>query len=163
MIAGDETVENRSLMRFSTLPGGLNHYLHSRVGLIESGIDLFGTGTLVYWNSNFPNQDEVAAAEPDQIRLVSGRMFSGESAFTLEIANSGGDIVTDECRPLERVSAQTIHIKLLGNATIFQCKTSVGTNSRMWYLEDYARYITQSVYDDEGFLSRFTVKDVRFH
>ncbi|MBD8531020.1 MULTISPECIES: hypothetical protein [unclassified Massilia] len=162
VISGEGNVEKHSLMRFSTLPAALNYFTHSHSGFTEAGIDLFGRGSVLYWNSRAPFQNGVIAAAPNQVRLINGRLYSGDSAFTLEIKEPSGEIAVEECAPSERIPANIIHSKLTGNATVFLCKTSFGINAEIWYLDDYARYITRSVYDDDGFQSRFTVREIKF-
>jgi hypothetical protein len=163
VISGNEEEESRSLMRFSPLPTGLNYFAHGRSGFVEAGIDLFGVGSLVYWNSRFRYPYGVFPTAPYKVRLLNGRLYSGDSPYTLEMKNSDGEILTVECKPFEKIPSKVIHNKLAGKATIFHCKTSFGMNSDLWYIEDYARYISYAIYDDDGFQSRITVKDLKFN
>lgn len=171
VMGDDKHAEQRSVMRFSTLPTGLNYYSHSSSsGWTETSIDLFGVGSIVNWNSRFPYAQfarGIVATSADQVRLVEGHMYAGDSAFALEIKNADGAISRSRCVRSERIPAKVVHQKLAGMATLFKCKDSSGdfvSNSEMWYFEEYARYVTQAIYDDDGYVqSRFSLRDIKFN
>lgn len=158
--SADEPNEKRSLMEFSTLPTGLNYYVQRQAGFNEAAIDLFGTVAVAYSNSRVPAAAGEDRAVPDQIHLVSGRLFAGDASFTLSVSDADGEIVRMQCTPIGRVAASTIHRTLTGKAAILHCTLSSGAESNTWYLEDYARYLNFEVQEDGIVQARVTVKDV---
>ncbi len=168
IIAGDEPGEKVSRMRFLSLPMGLGFFSHTveatsdGPGFSESGIDLFGLGPVVYWNSRFPYRNGIVAAEPAQFRLVTGRLFSGDSSFTVELKDPSMEGVLQECTPVERIPAKDLHASLTGRATIFACKTGENTDAKAWYLEDYARYVSYDISYDRLPLSKIRIRNVKF-
>ncbi|MGW8392489.1 hypothetical protein [Pseudoduganella sp. HUAS MS19] len=166
-LAGNGLVTGRSIIRFTKLPGGLQHYHHAlpmipgASPLYESGIDVYGMGGVMYWNSRISYQQGIIGLAPSTLRVNKGRLF-GTDAFTLEVTSPEGDADVLQCDVDERIPASEVHQSLSGSATIFTCSATMDVVYRHWYLEEYALYLTKDVSDEDGFLSRFRVANVKF-
>jgi len=165
-MSGNGTLKAPSVMRFTALPGGLDYFQHAvpsvvnNAPLYEAGIDVYGMGTAIYWNSRFRYDQGIIAVTPWTVKLSKGRLFGMES-FALQATSPDGATDTTDCTAVERIPASQVHPALSGAAIVFTCKGADAV-AQHWYLEDYARYITESVRDEDGYLSRFKVAKVKF-
>lgn len=158
---GDEK-ENISVIKVARLPTGLDYFEHNVTDLTEKGITLSGAAIALYLNSRFPYFQGKLPTAPDQLRLLSGRLYSADSAYVIEMKNPDGQVSTQECSPEKIIPASTVHAKLEGRAVIFHCTLS-GETGNFWYLENYRRYVEFELFDDGELLSRKTIKDVKFN
>lgn len=157
-----------STSRFTKLPGGLLYFQHavpstltSVPPLYESGIDVYGMGIVMYWNSRIPYDQGIIAVAPAAVAVTKGRLF-GTDPFTLQVTFPEGDTDTTECTVAERIPASQVHPALTGTGTVFTCSGAMDVVSQHWYFEDYAQYITKDVRDEDGYLSQFKVTGVKF-
>lgn len=167
VFSADSGETNTSEMRFAPLPGGLGFMSHAapatkkQTALHETAIDLFGVGSLLYWNSRFPYPDGIVARQVDDVRLVSGRLFAPDSPFSLKLAVGAGEFIVQECAPHKRIHATEVHPALTGKATIYLCKAS-DMEQRFWYLEDAARYVNSEFLENGSVTTRFKIVDVMY-
>jgi hypothetical protein len=157
-----------SVAMFNRLAHGLDLMIHTLPGtadtdeLSEGGVDLHGLASLTYWNSRFQRSGWPQSSSITEVRLVDGAAYSDNSSYTLH-HQFEGDAYEMTCRPKPPVEARTLHSSLTGQATEFSCEAPTqGVKSRMWYLKDYARYVTlYSEFDGEVMLDA-SIHEVQF-
>ncbi|WP_133166898.1 hypothetical protein [Solimicrobium silvestre] len=155
---------NNSVMHFAKLPNNLEFAYHSfpatkdMAELNQSFIHVFGLASVLNWSSRFPEHE---LPSPDQVQLISGKLFSISSKFTIEQRLSEKDIFTTECVPQDLFPASKINALLTGNATVFVCKTPIINNvTSYWYIENSARYVISEIWDDGELQSKFKIVDL---
>jgi hypothetical protein len=160
---------NSSVMHFSKLPHNLELVTHSvpatknKTELNESFIDVYGLAPVQYWNSRsrFPEAD---LPPPDQLQLISGKIFSINTKFVIEQKLFHGETLTTECTPSERIPAKKIHPSLTGYASVFACNTpSMKFLEYYWYIEDSARYVASESWNDGELQSKFKIVALTFN
>ena len=169
-IDADGKVEIQSIINFQPLPGGLEFTRHTapastkNSAIEESSINIFGIASVLYQNKRIQDAgDKVPFTEPDQIRLLGGKLFSMTSSFSLETRTGAGTIVVMDCTPAETIPAQRLHPSLFGHAEFFNCRApSIEITERLVYLEETARYISLETHYGDDLLSHFKISDVTY-
>ncbi len=161
-------VKRDTVMSMRDTRHGLQYFSHRTVKpgtstLDEAGVGLFGMTSVAYWASFTPAWTPAPA--PD-VRLVRGRMFTTDAAFTVRtMPLTGGGIATN-CEPASRRAASAIHPRLAGEAIEFNCVETIeedGDEVRrvVVYLPRYAQYLPRTNFDDDGSVAtQFDVVDV---
>lgn len=156
----DKQGKTNSIVQFSSLPGGLEYWKHSHPDFVEASIDIYGVTSVLYWNSRFPFPFDLGLA---QLTLTKGQIFSNDSSFAVE-TKSFGISSTTTCQYMNTIAADTIHEKLTGTAAVFHCTSDTDPDgkSKLWYLADYARYVSFEAYSGTDLLTALRIKDVKF-
>lgn len=156
----------RSVMRFARLPNGLRHVVHDvpaspgHSALHETFVDAYGVASVLYWNSRF--EGGMPAPEPSRVRLVSGKLYSLDTAYVIEQTMEDGLVITTSCSPEAAFPASSIHETFSGLAAVFNCTASTDVTERVWYFADAALYVVSEWSSDGELMSRFRIVEVMF-